>query len=159
MAGLGGRVLRNRSLVRAPVPLFRAGLGFLLGKRLVMVEHVGRRSGLARYVVLEVLDAPSPNTLLIASGFGERAQWFRNLRATPACHVWHGTIRRRPATAQVLPAPDRDEALADYRRDHPKAWEVLSRVVTEAGVDQGRIPIVRLTLHPRAGDGAGDKVP
>lgn len=152
MSGIGERVLRTRSVVRAPVPLFRAGLGFLFGKRFVLLEHVGRRSGLARYVVLEVLDAPSPTTLLVASGFGERAQWLRNVRATPDCHVWHGRARRRPATAQLLPATARDDALANYRRDHPKAWEILAGIVTEAGVDPNQIPIVQLTLRP-AGSG------
>lgn len=149
LAGLGERVLRNRTLVRSPVRLFRAGLGPLLGKRFLMLEHVGRRSGFARYVVLEVLASPDADTLLVASGFGERAQWFRNVTATPACHVWHGRDRRRPATALVLPAEDRDRVLADYRRDHARAWQVLAGVVAEAGVDPARIPIVQLNLAPR----------
>ena len=46
--------LRTRWLVRMPVWLYRARLGFLFGNRLLMVEHIGRKSGRRRYVVLEV---------------------------------------------------------------------------------------------------------
>ena len=39
------RLLRTRWIVRAPIPLFRAGLGWLFGGRFVMAEHIGRKSG------------------------------------------------------------------------------------------------------------------
>lgn len=44
-----------RWFVRAPIWLFRARLGFLLGSRLLMLEHLGRKSGGRRHVVLEVV--------------------------------------------------------------------------------------------------------
>lgn len=48
LADLGARILRNRRLVRAPVWLYRARLGALLGSRMLMLEHVGRSSGQSR---------------------------------------------------------------------------------------------------------------
>ncbi|HTM84573.1 MAG TPA: nitroreductase family deazaflavin-dependent oxidoreductase, partial [Mycobacterium sp.] len=39
--------------MRAPIWLYRARLGALLGSRLLMLEHRGRTSGARRYVVLE----------------------------------------------------------------------------------------------------------
>ena len=41
-------LLRVRWLVRAPVWLYRARLGILVGDRLLMLEHLGRRSGRRR---------------------------------------------------------------------------------------------------------------
>ena len=61
LGGLGARALRTRWLVRAPINLYRVGLGFLFGTRLLMLEHVGRRTGARRYVVLEVVDRPLSN--------------------------------------------------------------------------------------------------
>ncbi|MDG4803790.1 nitroreductase family deazaflavin-dependent oxidoreductase [Micromonospora sp. WMMD980] len=78
-----------RWLARAPIPLYRNGLGRLLGRRLMMLEHRGRRSGLPRYVVLEVVDR-EPGALFLASGYGPASQWFRNVRADPAVRVWTG---------------------------------------------------------------------
>ena len=86
--GRGGAwVLRNHALVRAPIWLYRARLGFLSGSRTLMLEHVGRKSGARRFVVLEVVGHPAPDTYVVASGFGERAQWFRNLIANPQVRV------------------------------------------------------------------------
>lgn len=40
----GAWALGNRILTRAPIWLYRAGLGFVFGSRILMLEHVGRRS-------------------------------------------------------------------------------------------------------------------
>lgn len=59
-------LLRVRWLVRAPIGLYRAHLGFLFGSRLLMLEHTGRKSGTRRYVVLEVVGHPRPGTYVVA---------------------------------------------------------------------------------------------
>ncbi|MGH3594278.1 MAG: nitroreductase family deazaflavin-dependent oxidoreductase, partial [Pseudonocardiaceae bacterium] len=69
----GARLLSNRRLVRAPIWLYRARLGFLFGSRMLLLEHVGRKTGARRYVVLEVVGHPTPGTYVVASGFGDRA--------------------------------------------------------------------------------------
>ncbi|MCV2393634.1 nitroreductase family deazaflavin-dependent oxidoreductase [Actinotalea sp. M2MS4P-6] len=150
-ARIGGRVLRNRRLVRAPIGLYRAGLGFLLGSRLLMVEHIGRTSGARRYVVLEVLTRPDPATYVIASGFGEKAQWYRNLRANPSARVWVGARRAVPATARHLSDTEADAVLADYRTHHAPTWEKLRPVLEDTlghPVERGAdLPMVALELH------------
>ncbi|MGH3670992.1 MAG: nitroreductase family deazaflavin-dependent oxidoreductase, partial [Pseudonocardiaceae bacterium] len=103
----GARLLGSRRLMRAPIWLYRAGLGFLFRSRMLMLEHIGRRSGARRYVVLEVFDHPTPDTYVVVSGFGTRAQWFRNVQANPHVRVSiaghapaHATARRlTPAEA------------------------------------------------------------
>lgn len=145
---LGALVLRNRRAARAPVALYRRGLGWLLGSRMLMLEHVGRRSGEARYAVLEVIGRPAPGRILIASGFGHGSQWYRNLEAEPRCHVSIGRLRRRPAEARLLPADESEEALARYAREHPASWDFLRRVIEEDGTrDPRTIPVVELHVE------------
>ncbi|MGH3632438.1 MAG: nitroreductase family deazaflavin-dependent oxidoreductase, partial [Sciscionella sp.] len=100
--------------MRAPIRLYRARLGFVFGSRMLMFEHIGRQSGLSRYVVLEVLGHPAPGRYVVASGFGEEAQWFRNVRANP--HVRLTVASRLPATAtaRVLDSAEADAALNAY---------------------------------------------
>lgn len=43
-----------RRLLRAPSMLYRHYLGWMLGRRFVMVTHVGRRSGRQYRTVLEL---------------------------------------------------------------------------------------------------------
>ncbi len=39
--------------MRAPIGPYRIGLGGLLGRRFLLLEHVGRRSGLPRHTVID----------------------------------------------------------------------------------------------------------
>ena len=113
--GRGGAwVLGNRALMRAPICLYRARLGFLFGSRTLMLEHVGRKSGAKRYVMLEVVGHPAPDTYVVASGFGERSQWFRNLMVNPRTRVSVAGHGPRAATARRLPTGEADAVLADY---------------------------------------------
>jgi deazaflavin-dependent oxidoreductase (nitroreductase family) len=138
VAAAAARLLRVRWIVRAPVLLYRARLGFVLGSRLLMLEHTGRITATRRYVVLEVADRPRPGTYAVVSGFGDRAQWVRNVRAAPAVRValcWH---HPRPAAARVLGDREAAVALAGYAARHPRAWTVLKPVLEAApGVRAG----------------------
>lgn len=147
---IGARLLQDRRFVRAPIWLFRHGAGWLLGGRVLMVEHVGRRSGLSRYVCLEVVGRPSPDTIVVASGFGERAQWYQNLRANPDCHVTLGR-RRSPAHARFLSEQEASAALASYQRTNPRAWQRLRGIIEQAvGHPVDRLPMVELRLASHA---------
>jgi deazaflavin-dependent oxidoreductase (nitroreductase family) len=154
LADCGARLLRNRRLVRAPIWLYRIRAGALLGTRMMMLEHIGRTSGARRYVVLEVVDRPRPDTIVIASGFGARAQWFRNITVNPHVRVWLGSHPPAAAVARVLDPHSADEVLADYRARHPKTWEQFKVVLEETlgqpiSDTQSPLPMVELRLQPR----------
>lgn len=117
-----------RPLARAPIPLFQHGVGWLLGTRLALLEHRGRVSGLARQVVLEVV-ARRPGHLTVVSGYGPRAQWYRNILADPQVRVWNGRLRGVTAVATPLPAEDALAILQGYRRRHPRATRTLGRIL------------------------------
>jgi len=74
------RALGCRRLMRAPILLYRSGFGFLFGLRMLLVEHVGRRSGLRRFAVLEVLQRPSREVYVVSSGFGTGRRGVRDHR-------------------------------------------------------------------------------
>jgi len=149
IADAAAGLLRTRWLVRAPVWLYRARLGMLLGPRFVMLEHTGRKSGARRYVVLEVVERHRPDTFIVVSGFGDRAQWFRNVRANPRVRVYFLSRRPAPATARVLPRAEAAAALAAYSARHPRAWAAVQPVLQgtlggpAAGVTS-RLPVVAL---------------
>jgi deazaflavin-dependent oxidoreductase (nitroreductase family) len=144
-----------RTLARAPVWLYRARLGFLFGNRFLLIEHIGRRTGSARYVVVEVVERPGADRYVVASGFGERAQWFRNVLVTPRVRVSVGRRRLVPADASVLDPADAAAAVRRYRTAHPWAWRVLRPLLERiapavAGSPDelaSRIPMVELALR------------
>ena len=116
-----------------------------------MLEHIGRTTGARRYVVLEVIDRPSPDQYVVVSGFGERAQWMRNVAANPQVRVYLGGRAPVPAHATRLSAEGAAACLARYATAHPRAWaklrpvleETLGARIGESGTD---LPMVSLEL-------------
>ncbi|WP_109211033.1 MULTISPECIES: nitroreductase family deazaflavin-dependent oxidoreductase [Microbacterium] len=141
---LTARLLQTRWLMRMPIPLYRAGLGWLLGERLVMIEHVGRVSGEPRYVVVEVVERER-NVLRVASGFGTRSQWYRNLRAHPIAHLSTGRARRVRAAARLLDRAESEAVLDRYAVVHPDAWKHLSSAMEYAAGGDVYVPVVEFT--------------
>jgi F420H(2)-dependent quinone reductase len=81
-----GRVART--LLRAPARLYDWRCGWLLGHRFLRLTHVGRNSGRRYQTMLEVIGTgPAVNEFLVVSDLGRAADWYRNLRATPAVEV------------------------------------------------------------------------
>lgn len=124
-------VLHTPALARAPIPMFKAGLGPLFAGRFLLLEHIGRRSGEPRHVVLEVIDRPARGTYRVVSGFGRSSQWFRNIEANANVRITVGTKRRRSATANVLPSSQSTAVFDRYAIRHPAAWDTLSSILEQ----------------------------
>lgn len=145
---LMSRFLGTPWLARSPILLYRLGLGKLIGSGLVMLEHTGRKSGEPRRVVLEVTRLENEHSLIIASGFGDTSQWFKNLQANPRCRVWTNGKRGVPATAEFLNREDSDEILKEYQVTHAAIWNRLKQAITEiTGEVPDHIPMVRIRLQ------------
>lgn len=153
VASAGAALLRQRWFARAPIWLYRARLGAVFGSRLLMLEHTGRTTGARRYVTLEVVSRPAPDRYVVVSGFGTRAQWFRNVRANPRVRVYLGSRRPRAAVARILASEESAAALSDYASSHPRAWRTLRPVLeTTLGAridsETTTLPLVALELEP-----------
>jgi len=119
----------TRRLFRAPAVLYRLRLGWIFGRRLVLVNHAGRRTGLLHRTVLEVVDRdPETGTLTVASGFGPSADWYRNLLAHPETEVVLGS-RHFPARAHPV-APDAGaQIMCRYARRRRRLARRIVRVL------------------------------
>ena len=113
-----------------------------------MLEHCGRVSGVRRFVCLEVVERPSADLIIVASGFGARAQWYRNLQANPTCHVSVGWNIGLPARARLMSEDESAATLMRYQESHPRAWRRLRGVIEEArGQPVIGLPMVELRLR------------
>ena len=146
---IGAYLLRNPRLARAPIWLYRHRLGWLMGPRVLMLEHRGRVSGAAQFVCLEVVDRPGADMIVVASGFGTRAQWYRNLQANPTCRVSVGWNNGTPALARMMSDEESAATLMRYQQAHPRAWRTLRGVIEEAtSRPVTGLPMVELRLRP-----------
>ena len=122
-----------RLMLRMPIWLYRLRMGRLLGNRFLMLTHIGRKSGVPRRTVLEVVGHDTASdTYIIASGWGQQADWFRNIEKTPNVLVDAGS-RRFEAIAARLPAEQAEREVRDYARRHPLALRKLAGVMIGRG--------------------------
>jgi deazaflavin-dependent oxidoreductase (nitroreductase family) len=119
-------------LNRAPIPLYRAHLGWVLGTRLLMLTTTGRKSGRTRRTVVEVVkraDGPTganAPTLWVIASRGPHSDWYANAVAAGPTHI---TWMTRSFTPRVhaLDTDERVDLLADYQRHHPRAATMLGK--------------------------------
>ncbi|MGW1044112.1 nitroreductase family deazaflavin-dependent oxidoreductase [Streptomyces sp. NPDC002547] len=146
----------RRLAARLPIPLYRCGLGWIFGKRLLLLHHTGRVTGLQRRAVLEVVEHdPVGGSWTVASGFGPTAAWYRNLRADPKTLIEVGS-RRHAVTARFIPPDEGAVIMARYARRRPRTARRLCAFMgfvldgTDAGYREvGRVvPFVLLEAAP-----------
>lgn len=112
-----------RLFLKLPIHLYRLHLGWLLGHRFLLLTHRGRKTGFARQTVLEVIkyDASTSESIVV-SGWGQNADWFLNIKASPALAIQIGRQWFRPV--QYILSPDEAySVLEEWQGRHPiEGW-------------------------------------
>lgn len=92
---------------QAPVFFWRLGLGNMLGRHLLMITTVGRKTGRARSTAVELHE--HAGKFFAMSGYGERSDWVQNILADP-----HVTVQTADQTIPALARRvESDEELAE----------------------------------------------
>jgi deazaflavin-dependent oxidoreductase (nitroreductase family) len=147
------------SLGKLPLPLYWLGAGWLLRERFLVLGHRGRISGRRHETVLEVVhhDAVA-DVYVVVSGWGERAQWLRNIQTTPEVDIVVGT-RRLEACAVRVDHAQSVRLLMHYGRRHPVLFAVGTRLLAGRRLPPTfvacqalalRIPVVALRVRRNA---------
>ena len=143
--------------MRAPIWLYRLRLGWLLGSRLLLLEHRGRNSGKRRRLVVEVIDHDrSTGVYWVAVGFGDRSDWYRNVKAEPRVWVTVGRKRFR-AIATALSTEASKAVLLRYQKAHPVMARGLVRIFGHDSFEAltEKVPVVELRRSDELGWGLG----
>ncbi len=112
--------------LRLPIWLYRARLGWLLGNRFLMLTHTGRKSGLQRQTVIEVVQHDKEtDTYYVVSGWAEKSDWYRNIRKTPTVIVRVGGRKFR-ANAIFVDLAKAIDIMKLYAHEHHVAFSELS---------------------------------
>jgi deazaflavin-dependent oxidoreductase (nitroreductase family) len=116
-----------------PSSVFKWRLGWALGKRVLAVTHTGRKSGKTYTTILEVaLFDEETKESVVASAYGTEADWYRNIRATPASRVQTGRLDYVPEQRFLNDAEAR-EAAVRFCREHPWEAKLVPRVLPSIG--------------------------
>ncbi len=101
-------------LFRGPVYLYRWHLGWLFGQRCLLLTHTGRKTGLRRRTVLEVVEyRPDGPEVIVVNGFGRDSDWVRNIEAGGGEEVTVG-LQRFPASHRFLGEEEAVQVMRGY---------------------------------------------
>lgn len=119
-----------RILLRAPIYLYRARLGWVAGRRLLYLAHRGRRTGARREVVVEVVgyNASAPEVVVVAA-WGKDPDWYRNLQSAPALEVRIASQCWRRPTHRFLDGTEALQVFRAYQEAHPRAWRRIAPIL------------------------------
>ncbi|MBM3181411.1 MAG: nitroreductase family deazaflavin-dependent oxidoreductase [Chloroflexi bacterium] len=87
---------------KVPIPLWRMGLGFLVGKLFMILTTTGRKSGQPRHTAIEFREYKGRKYVYCA--FGEKADWYKNILTDPRV-----TIQTASGTEHVIARRITDE--------------------------------------------------
>lgn len=142
--------------LRLPIGLYHIHLGGLLGDRFLLLTHVGRKTGLPHHTVVEVVQHDqATETYYVVSGWGEKANWYRNILAHPQVTI---QVRNQKlmAVAERVSPDEGAQIMLDYARKHPFALRELAKIMkypldgSEASAsDLGKnVPIIAFRTRP-----------
>ncbi len=125
----------SRFVYRLPIYVYRLGLGWLFGSRIMLLNHTGRVSGKRRQTVLEVVEHDrADGSYVAASGWGPAAAWYRNVLQTPEVSIQVGR-KTMPAVAIPLTGEEGAEVFTHYAARHRIAAKLLLPRVLGFSVD------------------------
>ena len=145
-----------RWLLRAPLWLYHAGLGWVLGERFLMLRYIGHKSGLLRETVIEVMRHDKEEDIYyVASAWGTKSDWFQSVRTTPKVKVQVGKWPM-DADTQILEFEDAANELFRYANHHRTAFHEISILLagkvlqgTEEDFQQLAKSVPVIAFHPK----------
>jgi deazaflavin-dependent oxidoreductase (nitroreductase family) len=144
----------SRAFFRFPIYIYRLGLGGIFGKRMLLLNHTGRVSGLPRQAMLEVVNHdPDTGTFVVNAGFGPDSDWYRNLMAHPDASIVVGR-KKIDVRAEQLAPTEAGPLMLNFVRQHPQEARFVRQLGYEVdGSDEDWIALgeelILIALRPR----------
>ncbi len=130
--------------LRFPIWLYRLRLGWLLGNRFLLLNHIGRKSGQVRQNVVEVVKYnKQSDSFFVVSGWGNKSDWYQNIHKNPGVVINVGG-RKLEVRAEDIPLSESGDILGEYTRKYPMAFKELTRVFLHEQMQPGKESAQRL---------------
>ncbi len=124
---------------RHPLVYYQLGLGPLIGKQVLILTTIGRKTGKERATPLGYAYHVAERVYYVSSGWDGHTDWYRNLSANPRVHVQVGFLEF-DGVAEKVSMEKRIQLLAEYNQRNPFAarmwprWTGVPFDGTEAGL-------------------------
>lgn len=116
---------RIKKVQRIHQRLYSAGLGWIVGWIILLMDHTGRRSG-TRYATplqYEKID----DLYYVGAGRGPKADWYRNIQVNPEVHVQVGRVAFDARAECICEADKVEKFLKNRFKRHPLMMGLMMR--------------------------------
>ena len=97
--------------------LYRAGLGWFVRQRFLLLFHAAHRTGSPAHTLLEIVVREHvTDSYVVKSAFGSRLDWYLDIVATAQAEVQVG-LRRRRVVAEPVSLKEKQRILAGSARE------------------------------------------
>jgi deazaflavin-dependent oxidoreductase (nitroreductase family) len=110
-------------IFKLPILQYKLGLGWMIGRYILLLSTAGRKTGQPRHTPLEYIYDREGDRYRVAVGWGGNTDWYCNLLENPHVTVQVG---RRRFSALAEPAPD--EEVARYMMEVSQRHSRMDRI-------------------------------
>jgi deazaflavin-dependent oxidoreductase (nitroreductase family) len=134
-----------RVIFKQPIWIYKLGLGWLIGKRVLLLHTTGRKTGKHRITPLEYSYDPAADVYTVMAGWSGKTDWYRNACANPHVYVQVGR-RAFHAVARPVSREGVAEMLAEMVQINPRALRMFARWSDEP-VDGSMDSLRKIAIH------------
>lgn len=123
----------RKLLFKAPLILWRLGLGPIMGYHVLVITTVGRKTGLPRHTMTEY--HTMEGKIYVPCAFGTQADWYKNMQANPYVTVqtWQA-----PESMKATRVTDSEELLDIIRVLRKRNGVMLDWYLDSLGLEDSR---------------------
>lgn len=111
---------------KLPVLQYKFGMGWMIGKYVLLLTTTGRKSGKLRHTPLEYVYDKENDRYRVVAGWGGHTDWYRNLLKDPHVNVQVGR-RQFNAIAEKVCEEEVAEYMMHVSERHPRMDRVWNR--------------------------------
>lgn len=113
-------------IFKIPILQYKLGLGWMIGRYILLLTTTGRKSGQSRQTPLEYIYDPEGDRYRVTAGWGGNTDWYRNLRANLHATVQVGH-RKFDALAELASDEEVARHMMRVSMHHPRMNRVWNR--------------------------------
>jgi len=113
-------------LFKMPILQYKLGMGWMIGKYILLITTTGCKSGKPRHTPLEYEYDKQKDRYRVAAGWGGNTDWYKNLKKNPKVHVQVGR-RKFDAIAEIASDEEVAQYMMNMSKRHPRMDETWNR--------------------------------
>ena len=113
-------------IFKMPILQYKLGMGWMIGRYILLLTTTGRKSGQPRYTPLEYEYDKENDRYRVAAGWGGNTDWYKNVKADPKVHVQVGR-RKFESVAEIASDEEVGQYMMNVSKRHPRMDRTWNR--------------------------------